>query len=311
MGSRVIITVTPNPALDVTYTVDRLVAHASHRVTTVREMAGGKGLNVTSVLALRGIPVLAAGPVGGQAGARLVADLDARGIAHELVPTAGETRRTVTVVSESDGEATAFNEPGPELSAREWSALLSSVEGLLDAYRPQVVVASGSVPEGFPPDGYAQLVELGHRAGATVVVDAARDALAGALAAGPDVVKPNRHELVEITGEQYPVAGARALQARGARHVVASLGPDGLLMVGPDGHVLRAALAEPLRGNPTGAGDAAVAAIAADLAEGLDWEAVLADAVAWSAAAVLQPVAGQVDDTDITRLRAGVRVWRD
>jgi len=307
----VILTVTPNPALDVTYTVDRLVLHASHRVSALREMAGGKGLNVTSVLAQRGIPVLATGPVGGQAGARLVADLDARDIAHELVPTSGETRRTVTVVSEADGEATAFNEQGVELSPHEWSLLLSAVARLLDTYRPQVLVASGSVPDGFPADGYAQLVEVGHAAGCRVIVDASREALLGSLAARPDVVKPNRHELVEATGEQYPVAGARALQAMGARQVVASLGEDGLLLVDASGHVVRAALAEPLRGNPTGAGDAAVAAIAAGLSDGLDWETVLADAVAWSAAAVLQPVAGQGEDDDITRLRAGVRVWRD
>jgi 1-phosphofructokinase family hexose kinase len=306
----VILTVTPNPALDVTYTVDRLVPHASHRVTAVREMAGGKGLNVTSVLAQRGIPVLATGPVGGPAGARLVADLDARGIAHDLVPTSGETRRTVTVVSQADGEATAFNEPGAGLSAQEWSALVASVTALLATHRPRVMVASGSVPRGFPAAGYGRLVEVGHAAGCLVVVDASRDALLGSLAARPDVVKPNRHELAEATGLADPVAGARALQAQGARHVVASLGPDGLLLAQEGGDVLRAALAEPLRGNPTGAGDAAVAAIAAGLAAGSDWEAILCDAVAWSAAAVLQPVAGQVGDDDITRLRAGVRVWR-
>jgi fructose-1-phosphate kinase PfkB-like protein len=92
--------------------------------------------------------------------------------------------------------------------------------------------------------------------------------------------------------------------------VVASLGPDGILLVGPDGSVLRGALEQPLRGNPTGAGDAVVAAVAAGLAAGCDWEQLLADAVAWSAAAVLQPVAGRVDDGDIARLRAAVRIRR-
>jgi 1-phosphofructokinase family hexose kinase len=274
-------------------------------------MAGGKGLNVSSVLAQRGIPVLATGLVGGPAGARLAADLDARGIAHDLVQASCETRRTVTVVSRADGEATAFNEPGAPVTATEWAAQLEAVARLLEAHHPTVLVASGSVPGGFPADGYAQLVELGHAAQCAVVVDASRDALIGSLGAGPDVVKPNRHELAEATGEADPVAGARALQARGARSVVASLGPDGLLVVDADGGVLRAALAEPLRGNPTGAGDAAVAAVAAGLEAGRDWEAILADAVAWSAAAVLQPVAGRADDDDITRLRAGVRVWRD
>jgi fructose-1-phosphate kinase PfkB-like protein len=167
------------------------------------------------------------------------------------------------------------------------------------------------VPVDFPEEGYAQLAELGHAAGANVVVDASRGPLLGALGAGPDVVKPNAHELAEATGETDPVAGARALQALGAQHVVVSLGPDGMVLVEPDGHVLRAAPPEPLRGNPTGAGDAAVAAVAAGLADGRPWAEVLADAVAWSGAAVLQPVAGAADGADIDRLRAGIRVWKD
>jgi fructose-1-phosphate kinase PfkB-like protein len=192
-----------------------------------------------------------------------------------------------------------------------WDALLRRVADLLAEHRPEVVVASGSVPRGFPDDGYAQLVELSHAAGCVAIVDASRGALAGSLRAGPDVVKPNRHELLEATGEDHPVAGARALQAKGARDVLVSLGPDGLVLVQRDGDVVRAALPQALRGNPTGAGDAAVAAVAAGLAARAGWDQMLADAVAWSAAAVLQPVAGDLDQSDIDRLRAGIRVWRD
>jgi tagatose 6-phosphate kinase len=97
------------------------------------------------------------------------------------------------------------------------------------------------------------------------------------------------------------------LQDRGARHVLVSLGPHGMVLVSPGAEVLRAAPGEPLRGNPTGAGDAAVAAVASGLASGTDWPGVLADAVAWSGAAVLQPVAGVADPHDIDRLRTAVR----
>jgi 1-phosphofructokinase family hexose kinase len=280
-------------------------------VSSVREVAGGKGLNVSSVLAARGIPALATGPVGGATGARLLEDLRLRGVPHAMLECAGETRRTVTVVSEADGEATAFNEPGAPLTPEGWGAVVDGVADLLAEYRPAVMVASGSVPEDFPDHGYAQLVELGHAAGCRVVVDASRQPLLGSLRARPDVIKPNRHELAEVTGETDPVAGARALQARGARQVVVSLGPDGMVLVPPGEGVVRATPGAALRGNPTGAGDAAVAAIAAGLDGGREWHEILADAVAWSGAAVLQPVAGVVDGTDIDRLRAGVRVWRD
>ncbi|WP_235531424.1 1-phosphofructokinase family hexose kinase [Phycicoccus sp. Soil748] len=318
----VVLTVTPNPALDVTYDVERLVPHASHRVLAVREVAGGKGLNVAGVLRCCAVPVLATGAVGGPAGEQLRADLDARGVTHRFARSCAPTRRTTTVVSLADGDATAFNEPGAAWPVEAWSALVQHVADLVDQHPVRVLVASGSLPparsEGSHPgaDGapsfadhaYADLTRVAHDAGLPVVVDASRAALLGALAAGPDVVKPNVHELREATGVQDPLEGAKALQRKGARHVVVSLGAEGVLAVAPDGTVVRAGLGEHLRGNPTGAGDAAVAAIAAGLARGTAWDECLRDAVAWSAAAVLQPTAGVVDPADIDRLRAAVRV---
>lgn len=303
-----ILTITPNPALDVTYRVARLVPHASHRVDAVHEVAGGKGVNVASVLHARGLPVLATGVVGGPVGEQVVADLDARGIAHDFLVTRGCTRRTMTVVGEREGDATAFNEPGAELTGADWVAFADHVQWLLRRHRPEVVVASGSVPHGFPPDGYAVLVQLAAAAGARVVLDASRDALLGGLPGHPDVVKPNRDELRAVTGVDDPVAGARLLQAKGARHVLVSLGPDGMCLVTPDGEALRAVPGQALRGNPTGAGDAAVAAVASGLAVGAAWPQTLLEAVAWSSAAVLHPLAGHVEATDIDRLRTGVQV---
>lgn len=306
-----IVTVTPNPALDVTYAVERLVPHRSHRVLEVHEMAGGKGLNVASVLTSQGQPVLAVGLVGGATGDRLRADLDARGIRHCLVTSPVETRRTVTVVSRADGEATAFNEPGAPCAPGQWESVIEHTGRVLVEHGAAVLVASGSVPAGFPPDGYAQLVEHGRAAGCRVVLDASRDALLGGVAAGPDVVKPNRDELAEVTGNHDPVAGARLLQGRGARDVLVSLGPDGMVWVPARGPVLWAALGHCLRGNPTGAGDAAVAAVAAGLLAGESPEQLLRQAVAWSAAAVLQPVAGVVAADDIARLGSDVTIRRD
>jgi len=309
----VIVTVTPNVALDITYEVERLVPHASHRVAGVRAMAGGKGINVASVLVGQGNAATAIGVVGGVTGELVRTDLAARGIPHVLVEADHETRRTVTIVSLADGEATAFNEPGPAIGRPEWSALLSTVRRL--AFEPEqaagVLVGSGSVPEGFPEDGYAQLVRVAADAGWRSVVDSSGPALLAALAGGPDVVKPNARELAEVTGLGDPVAGAKALQDKGARDVLVSLGPDGLVLVRVDGEVVRAALQSGLAGNATGAGDAVVAAVARSLEEGVAPEALLTDAVAWSAAAVLQPVAGMVDEADVARLRGEVRVWRD
>ncbi|MFD7582897.1 1-phosphofructokinase family hexose kinase [Kitasatospora sp. NPDC059817] len=289
-----IVTVTPNPALDITYGVPALRPHTSHRVASVHEQAGGKGVNVARVLHGLGRRTTAVLPLGGSTGAVLRADLDRAGIACLGVPLAAgtSTRRTVAVVDAVD--ATVLNEPGPELSAEDWTALRAAVRGLLPTAR--ALVLSGSLPPGLPGDAYADLVRLAHEQGVPVVLDADGAALTGALAAGPTAVKPNAVELRRATGIADPLRAAHALVDAGARAVVASLGPDGLLAVTPDGS-WRARLPPEavVRGNPTGAGDAAVAALAVALADRTPWPAALAHAVALSAAAVQAPYAGRFD----------------
>jgi fructose-1-phosphate kinase PfkB-like protein len=120
-----------------------------------------------------------------------------------------------------------------------------------------------------------------------------------AAAAGASALKPNQSELRETTGEADPAVGARRLIEAGARLVLVSLGEDGMLIVdSTDARTpLRARLPRALEGNPTGAGDAAVAAIGSCLAEQVtDAETILRRATAWSAAAVLMPIAGAIAD---------------
>jgi tagatose 6-phosphate kinase len=302
----VIVTVTLNAALDVTYAVAELRPGASHRVSSVVETAGGKGVNVASVLAQGGLPVVATGIVGGCVGSRIRADLDSRAVPHDFADCAGESRRTLTVVSGRDSDATVFNELGPQVSAPEWRGFLAHLGGLVRHTSATVVVASGSLPCGVPPNAYAELLELAHEAGCRTVLDTSGEALGAALVAGPDVVKPNRDELLEVTGVGDLSAGVAALRRMGARNVLASAGADGMLLVGEEGLALAGRVDPPLIGNPTGAGDAAVAAVAAGLAAHTRWDDLLTESLAWSAAAVLKPVAGDVDRADVERLRSAV-----
>jgi fructose-1-phosphate kinase PfkB-like protein len=142
-------------------------------------------------------------------------------------------------------------------------------------------------------------------AGIPVVVDTSGPGILAAARAGAHVLKPNRHELAEVTGYDRPLEGAHALIDLGAGLVMVSLGADGLMLVGGGREPVSARLARSLRGNPTGAGDAAVAAIASALASGADLrgrtaaaararEALARRAVAWSASAVLMPLAGEL-----------------
>lgn len=288
-----ILAVTLNPALDITYRVDALRAHTSHRVTEVAERPGGKGLNVARVLAQLGEPVTATGLLGGATGARIAALLD--GVEHAFLHVAGETRRTVAIVDSQD--ATGFWEPGPEVTAAEWEQFVAHFRGLLAGVT--VVTLSGSLPRGVPVDAYAQLIAIAREAGVRTVLDAEGQPLTLGIAAGPDVVKPNRDEL----GDNTP----RELLARGAKAVVASRGEDGMEAVTPHG-TWRALPPERVFGNPTGAGDSCVAALARGLAAGAEWGAMVGDAVAVSAAAVASPVAGHIDEPSYARFREAVRV---
>jgi tagatose 6-phosphate kinase len=304
----VILTVTPNVALDITYEVDELVPHQSHRVTAVRQRAGGKGLNVASVLTRMGRRVISTGIVRGVTGDEIRKDLEARGVAARFVVGVGSSRRTVNVVSALHGDATIFNEPGQELTGPDWRSLVTELDRLMTEAAATVVVLSGSLPPGMPDDAYAELVDLGHAHGARVIVDADGDALLGALTSGPDLVAPNRAELARTTGTRDVAAGVAALREIGARDVLVSCGPAGLVLMPGEGSGWRARLPVPLSGNPTGAGDALVAALAAGLADGSSWQQMVHDAVTWSAAAVLQPIAGEIDPDDVARLAPQVRM---
>jgi tagatose 6-phosphate kinase len=282
------LTVTLNAALDVTYRIAALEPGATHRVTDVAIRAGGKGVNVARVLCALGVPVLATGLAGGQAGAALRDDLERAGVPQAMFPIAGETRRTVTVVPGS-GQATLFAEPGPVITPAEWSGFLGHFAEL-DA---DVVVLSGSLPKGLPADAYATLVRA---TSAPVVLDADGPALAGGAAAGPAVITPNRSELARASTVDDPLA-------LGAEAALVSDGTSGMTAYTPDG-VWTAAPPEVLAGNPTGAGDAAVAALVA--AWHLPWPERLAEAVALSAAAVRAPLAGDFDRAFYEQHRAGI-----
>lgn len=286
-----ILTLTPNPALDVTITADHVAHGDTTRIDAAISRAGGKGINVARVLASQDIAVHAIAAVGERDRAAFAADL--REVPHTLVPAPGTVRRSYVLVERDIDATTVLNERGSAQSAEVRAELTAAMSaGLAGA---AVLVISGSVPPESPEDLVAGYVRQAHEAGVLAVVDATGPQLLAAAAAGADLVKPNRAELAETVGLSDPIAGARALQSLGARTVLVSLGEDGMILVPPVGPVLRARLPRVLRGNPTGAGDAGVAGAASILAAGGSPVELLRRACAWSAAAVLAPLAGSID----------------
>jgi fructose-1-phosphate kinase PfkB-like protein len=159
----------------------------------------------------------------------------------------------------------------------------------------EILVVSGSLPLGFPAEALAELD--GPR---RLIVDTTGPGLLAACRAGADLVKPNRAELAATTGTDDLLAGARALLAEGAGTVVVSDGERGLVAVGAD-RVLRARPDRIVAGNPTGAGDAVVAALAAAVPDE-DLATTLDRAVRWSARAVAHPQAGELADIDVAAI---------
>jgi tagatose 6-phosphate kinase len=289
----VILTVTLNTALDITYRVPVLRPHTSHRVTDVTERAGGRGLNVARVLAALGHEVTATGFVGGSTG-RIVRELLAgtAGVRDALVPIAGTTRRTVAVVDTATGDTTQLNEPGPLITPAEWSAFQQAYEELVAG--ADAVALCGSLPPGVPVGAYAGLVRGARAAGAAVLLDTSGEPLRRGVAARPDLVKPNAVELAELTGSHDPLKATQDARRRGAQSVVASLGHQGLVAATPEGR-WRATAPARVRGNPAGADDSVSAGLLSGLVEGLPWPDRLSRAVALSTATVRSPAAGEFD----------------
>ncbi|MEU5686640.1 1-phosphofructokinase [Streptomyces venezuelae] len=303
-----ILTVTLNAALDITYRVPALTPHASHRVTEVTERPGGKGLNVARVLAALGHDVTVTGFAGGDTGRILHERLAAEPrVTDALAPVAGATRRTLAVVDAATGDTTQLNEPGPAVAPAEWAAFLDSYEELLHREGLAAVALCGSLPPGVPVGAYALLVRSARAARVPVLLDTSGEPLRRGVAARPDIVKPNADELAELTGSHEPAQATRDARRRGAHAVVASLGADGLLAVTADGG-WHARPPKRVRGNPTGAGDSAVAGLLSGLAEHLPWPDRLARAVALSAATVMSPVAGEFDPSTYRDLLPRVAV---
>ncbi|WP_217546484.1 1-phosphofructokinase family hexose kinase [Streptomyces sp. GbtcB6] len=301
-----ILTVTLNTALDITYQVGALRPHTSHRVSDVTERPGGKGVNVARVLAALGHETTVTGFAGGTTGRAVRERLaDTPGVRDALLPVAGPTRRTIAVVDGLTGDTTQLNEPGPQIAPAEWGAFLDHYEELLTG--ASAVALCGSLPPGVPVGAYAGLIKTARAAGVPVLLDTSGEPLRRGVAARPDLVKPNADELAELTGSHEPLRATQDARRRGARTVVASLGARGLLALTPEG---RWHAAPPARehGNPTGAGDSVVAGLLSGLVEQLPWPDRLSRAVALSAATVRAPAAGEFDRTTYEKLLGQVTV---
>jgi 1-phosphofructokinase len=329
-----IVTVTANPAVDRTYHLAALHVGELHRATTVWVEASGKGVNVGRVLRRLGVPARMIVTAGGPEG-RLLAELlrvhgvESAGGMHsmdragddlvvDLVPVAGSTRVNVTLMVSAGGavpdagmlvpaEPTKINEPGTALTPAEADRIVAAAVRAL-ALDVRWLACCGSLPAGTDPSLVTRLVEVGRAAGVPVAVDASGAALAAAVEARADLIKPNRDELAELTGRPVEsiadaLAAGRETRARTGGTVLVSLGADGAMLLTPAGdwYAIGPRIT-PV--NTTGAGDALLAGYLADDTE--DPAARLASAVAIGVSACLAAATAELPDelVDPARVRA-------
>lgn len=302
-----ILTVTLNPAYDMTYRVERFERGREHRVLSVEQRIGGKGINVSRVLNQLGKYSRATGFADHMFSAAAELELPV-----DFVHALPWVRRTVVISESGDGTATSLWEPGARLNEPyAVDQLTVRVTGLLA--NTGGLVVSGSLPGGVADSVPADLARAALASGVPAICDVDGRALELAAEVPGVVLMPNRDELERLTGVAAAgaadvVAAARPLLDAGVRAVIATRGAEGMIAVTASG-AWSAVTPEPVAGNPTGAGDAAAAAVIAALADGKpDWPAILVDAVATSAAAVVIPVAGEIDRALRARLLPAVTV---
>lgn len=304
-----IITLTINPALDVSAAAAEVVPTEKVRCHGSRRDPGGGGINVARVVKRLGGNVTAIYPAGGPAGQVLCNLLARQDIKSQLIDIAGETREDITILDERAGRQYRFILPGPELSETEWQACLSAVEKA----PPGFACASGSLPPGVPSDFYARFACTANRAGQKAFLDTSGDALREALKSPIFLIKPNLKELAalvdeELTDEAAQLKACRAVLARSTLEAVAlTLGPQGALLVTrKNAYRARSSSIQSL--STVGAGDSFMGAMIWALAAAMGWAEALRIAVAAGTAAVLTEGTELCHSADVHRLSRQVTV---
>ena len=284
-----IYTVTLNPALDKTVEIPGMALDTVNRITAMRTDPGGKGINVSKVIAKLGGTSVALALLGGGTGRAIADALEEMGLRCELQFVEGETRTNLKVVDPVNHTNTDLNEPGISVTPAVLDGLLDRLIGLLQP--GDLVVLSGSLPKGAPGDTYYTWVARCKEAGAKVFLDADGALLAEGLRAAPDLVKPNQDELSRLVGHPLETVealtdAAGALLADGVQKVVVSMGGKGALYVTRDTVLYAEGLKVPV-GSTVGAGDSVVAALAVAETQGLSLEDTVRLSTATGAANVM------------------------
>lgn len=298
-----IVTLTMNPALDITTGADIVRQTEKIRCSAARYDPGGGGINVARVAHALGASVSAIFPAGGPTGETVRDLVAAEGVTHRQVGIASSTRESFTVNEGSTGGQYRFVLPGPHVSFAEQALCLDELRRA--AAGAEFVVASGSLPPGVPADFYQRVAGVCRDAGALLILDTSGGGLTH-VKSDVFLLKPSVRELRECVGrelatETEQAAAAHELINRGiAQAVVVSLGSDGAL-VAVAGRTQRFSAIPVRGGSGVGAGDAMVAAITVGLSRAWPLSDAVRYGIAAGAAMLLTPGTAVCRRADVER----------
>jgi 6-phosphofructokinase 2 len=301
-----IVTLTMNPALDVTTSVDVVRPTDKLRCATTRYDPGGGGINVARITQVLGGSVSAVFPAGGPTGDVVMSLLKDAGVQFQHVAIAGSTRESFTVNETSTGQQYRFVLPGPRVTFKEQTQCLEQLR--LAAASAQFVVASGSLPPGVPPDFYQGVADICGQLDARFILDTSGGGLRR-VSSGVYLLKASVRELRECVGrplttESEQFAAAHGLIEDGRAEVVlVSLGPHGALLATQDASQRFPAIPMGF-GSGVGAGDAMVAAITTGLSRGWPLAKSVRLGIAAGAAMLMTPGTAACSRADVDKLFA-------
>ncbi len=295
-----IITVTPNAALDKTIQVPSMQLGMRHRGAQGLVAPGGKGINVARALRILKEPVIATGLTGGETGARIMRELTTEGILANFVAIAGESRSSTVLIDPTSGRQTEIIENGPSVTASELDSLLNRLIYLSrDAY---AMVLAGSLPRDAPEGWYAEVIKQLRKTGTKLIIDSEGEPLRLGVQSEPYLVAPNQREAEALVGHEF--SGENDLIA--ALDEIADMGPQNVLittetgvaaLLRQDGQIRRYRVLAPRVEvlSTVGAGDALLAGFLASRMRDGDPETALRYAVACGTASTLMAGAGSFE----------------
>lgn len=268
-----IYTVTFNPSIDYAIITDGFTLGGINRTMSETILAGGKGINVSTVLHNLGCESVALGFTAGFTGGEIERLLDRDGVRCDFISLKnGMSRINVKL---KDKEETEINGSGPEIDSQSLNALMAKLSSLREG---DYLVLAGSIPSTLPDTVYLDIMQMLSGKGVNIIVDASKNLLLNVLPQKPFLIKPNNIELSEMFGvptlydKDEIITYAKKLQQMGARNVLVSMAGDGAVFVSENGLELKSEAPAGVVINSVGAGDSMVAGFIAGYIENGDFE---------------------------------------